>query len=156
MEQCRAILEYEPHNMSARLLLGRLLIKYQKFDEGAKELEAALESQPENIQALTSLSWMLATDPKGDDQQKSRALALASQANELTQSQDAEVLDVLAVAHACNGDFELAIKLLEQVKSIADSSNNRELLSLIDQQRLSFDLKQPWTNRMRQPGTVLY
>jgi cytochrome c-type biogenesis protein CcmH/NrfG len=154
MEECRNILRFAPQDIPPRLLLGRFLLEQKKFTEGMNEFKTVLNKDPDNIQALISLSWILATDPEGNSQQKTIAVSHAFRAASLSQFQNAEVIDALAIAQASTGKFKLAINLLRQSEQHARRTRNLELLQLINEQRLYFEQEKPWTNRDRQPGMI--
>jgi tetratricopeptide (TPR) repeat protein len=52
----RILLEFEPDNHDARLRLGMILFRSEKYDEAADEFNYILDKDPENSEALISLA----------------------------------------------------------------------------------------------------
>lgn len=80
------------------------------FPAAITAYEAEIEKSPQRPEAYKKLAWILVTAPDADVRDAEKALKLAETATELTQSRDAESLDVLAASFAEKGQFEDALK----------------------------------------------
>lgn len=53
---CRAGLHHHPHNLTARVTLGRALVEIGKLDEAFNELTSVLDAAPGNLPAIRALA----------------------------------------------------------------------------------------------------
>ncbi len=82
----------------------------------------ALRLKPDFLPALHRLAWTYATHPSATVRNPTSALELAGKFSRLTNAQNAEALDLLAVAHAAGGAFELATRHAQQALAAAGTN----------------------------------
>ncbi|MBA7473579.1 Tol-Pal system protein TolB [subsurface metagenome] len=138
MEWQKALQE-NPDDVEVRMELhnnlGTVLGALGKFDLAIEHFQQAIKIKPENGQAkekLSLLRWM-AKDPKmrdGDD-----AMTRAMRACELTFYRDPLILDLLARAHAEEGNFTEAVRIAKLAHWFARTKDREELIDGI-QERL--------------------
>jgi predicted Zn-dependent protease len=93
-------LKTNPHQFTARLLLGQICFRLGDADAAMDQLESAALLQPENVEAKTSLAKVLLTQKKfADVVELLEPLAEAS-------ARDADVFALLAQAYAGVGRRE--------------------------------------------------
>jgi tetratricopeptide (TPR) repeat protein len=92
------------------LAIAILFTRLGMNQEAADALEQVIEINPTDAGALNEYAWNLAINPNGTARDGRRAVKFATRACELTNYQDANVVDTLAAAYAQAGDFEAAVK----------------------------------------------
>ncbi|HSM60812.1 MAG TPA: tetratricopeptide repeat protein [Longimicrobiales bacterium] len=77
-EHVATVLEVNPDNVEARVLLARLHLTREEYAAGRAEAERALEVDPSSLEAMSMLaaSWFLDDDPASFESVRARALAL--------------------------------------------------------------------------------
>ncbi|MDG2424659.1 MAG: redoxin family protein [Phycisphaerales bacterium] len=113
-------------------------VKYSKFmimlstDEYARQAytfgEELLMDNWDNAQMLNSLSWSVLTDPPVKYRDLDFAIKAAERANNLTDGEDASILDTLARAWFDKGDFKRAIELQEKAIATAPDGQMKDEL----------------------------
>jgi hypothetical protein len=89
------------------------------------------------------LAWMLATWPDKAVRNGNKAVALAEQANQLTGSQSAQILRVLAAAYAETGRFPEAVTTAKQAMSLATAQSKQVLAKKIQAEIMLYDTNTP-------------
>jgi Flp pilus assembly protein TadD len=112
----RAI-ELNPKYTEAYCNRGAAFGALKQYQRAIRDLNKAIELDPKYARAYNNLAWLLATAEEPSIRNGRRAVELALKACELSECQDAFLLDTLAAAYARNGDFAMAIEL--QDKSVA-------------------------------------
>ena len=102
----------------------------------------ALQLRPDFPFALQRLAWTLATHPNSALRQPAEALAFAKQVTAQSPSPTAETQELLAVAHAANGNFAEAKKLLQQALSTVPA--NAPYAAQLRAELARFENGQPW------------
>ncbi|MEQ2008713.1 MAG: tetratricopeptide repeat protein [Limisphaerales bacterium] len=82
----------------------------------------AVRLKPDFLPAVHRLAWTLATHPSATLRDPKAALELASHFSKLAGPQTAEALDLLSVAHAAGGGFDLAAKHAQQALTAAGTN----------------------------------
>ena len=72
------------------------------------DLRTAMTKDSNNYQAVNDLAWIYATSQNASTRAPGEAVRLATAACRMSQYEDWNALDTLAVAHAANGDFDAA------------------------------------------------
>jgi spermidine synthase len=142
-------LRLEPGNAVAHTNLGGILAAQHKPREAIAEFRLALQANPDLLEPLTSLGWILATSPDAAIRQPAEASHLAGHADDLTNHQDARVLDTLAAAYAAEGRFAQAIATEQRALELAETAGVRDAT---DQLRLRLELyrrNRPFREPMR-------
>lgn len=103
----------------------------------------SIELQPQFVPARADLAWMLATSPDKALRNGNEAVALAEQASQLSGSQNALVLRVLAAAYAETGRFPEAVKTAKQAMSLATAQSNQTLAEEIQAEIILYQANTP-------------
>lgn len=93
-------------------------IKKKEYAKAKEDLEKSIEIAPEVPYAYNTLARLLATCPDAKVRDGKRALEIAKKANGMMAGVNGAFLDTLAAAHAENGDFDEAVKVMQ--KAFAD------------------------------------
>lgn len=102
-------------------------MRYEDRDENPKaiaDLEKARELYPQSTQTRSELAWLYATAEGVNAERRKEAVDLAQAAVDM-EPQCGDFWDSLAVAHAANGDFELAAKEARQAEVFAATRQDR-------------------------------
>lgn len=100
------------------------LVSKDRSPEKAKQIgEKAYECMKDDAQGLNLLAWQILTDQQITNRDFAFALRLASRADELTDHEDAAILDTLALAQFENGQTDLAIETQKRAISICENSH---------------------------------
>ncbi len=111
--------ELKPDNVQYLSALAVALYGSGRKREAVQCYDRAVRMAPAFIETLNNLAWILAVDRDNEVRNPVRALALALKAAELSNSNDASVLDTLAAAYAANGQFAEALATAEQSMAVA-------------------------------------
>jgi tetratricopeptide (TPR) repeat protein len=108
-----------PHDPELITQRGSLAAEQGKFEEARNDFRDAIAADATRADAYRSLAWLQATcsDPRYRDAQQ--ALAHAEKAAKLSPEDDYLILDTLAAANACSGNFNNAIDLEEKALAAA-------------------------------------
>ncbi|MHC4417507.1 MAG: tetratricopeptide repeat protein [Planctomycetota bacterium] len=132
---------------TARINLAETFAKMDKFRLAVEHFNKALEYEPADIHSLRTLAWLLAVIEDDDIHDPGAAVKLAQRACELTNYEQAEMLDTLAIAYAAAGRFAQAVQTAKQALELAVAGE--EDLALKIHQRLQlYQAGQPY----RQPS----
>lgn len=105
-----------------------LLIELKQPREGyALAKEMVDEDFKDNAQALNGIAWMILTNAPEEGRDTALALRAARRANELTNNEDASILDTLAKAYFESGDLEKAIE--HQERAVAKAADHPDMLA---------------------------
>lgn len=113
----------DPANGEARANLGLVLVASGEPDRAVSEVNEALRQQPDLVTGLTPFAWLLAAHPNPSTRRPAAATALASRIVEATRRRDPAALDVLAAAHAADGNFATAVRVVTEALSLADDAS---------------------------------
>ncbi|MBN1900325.1 tetratricopeptide repeat protein [Candidatus Sumerlaeota bacterium] len=122
-------LEINPDFIDARYNLAYALEQQGNIEEALKNYRQIRRLQPDNIQILTHIAWILATNEEDSMRNVEEAIRLAEKANQLSNDNQAIVLDTLAAAYAEAGKFEDAVKTAEKAYLSAKSHNINDLMN---------------------------
>ena len=86
--------------------------------EAVTGFRRALDVKPDWVTAMSSLASVLAAAPDASVRNPAEAVRLAERAVALTSRRDANTLDVLAVAHAADGDFDRAAAITTEALAL--------------------------------------
>ena len=115
----------------ARSAAAKLLLEKKKLKESIYHYRQIVEETPENISVLNILGWILATTSDADLRNPTEAIKFSKRACELTHRKVPALLDTLAVAYACSGDFSQAMATSKEAARLAKSSGQEALLENI-------------------------
>jgi tetratricopeptide (TPR) repeat protein len=109
----------------------------------AGELHGAVRAQPDDFHTLAIVARYLAANANAAARDTQGALLLAVKANDLSGNQQPEVLDVLGMAFAANGNFTNAVDCAQNALENAQVSKLKDITPI--QQRLAlYQNHQPW------------
>jgi hypothetical protein len=94
----------------AHLALNEVERSLGKFAEAVEEVDRYLKIKPDDVKARNYQAWTLATCRDEKVRSGKQAIVHAQKACELTNYEDANILDTLAAAYAESGDFDQAVK----------------------------------------------
>lgn len=123
--QLQAALRTRPDHPDALYNLGRAALAQGHPKETVQHWRRVLVSRPDSLSVLIDLAWLLAVNP--DVQNAGEAVKLAERANGLTGNSNAAALDVLSVAYAAEGQFDLAARTGQRAfqRALAASDERR-------------------------------
>ena len=117
-------------------LLADISIRQGNYRAAQEEFAKSAENWKEDADFLNQYAWLLATCPDANIRDGRKAVELATQAAELTDWEDAAVLDTLAAAYAESGDFPAAVKWQRKaVEILPQEKDLAEHLALYEQGR---------------------
>jgi Flp pilus assembly protein TadD len=102
-----------PQDATIAAELALALTQLGRYPQAAAQTRAALALAPQSVGLLNNLAWILATAPQDATRNGAEAVRLAQQAVQLSDHQDPNTLDTLAVAYAEAGQFDQAIATAE-------------------------------------------
>lgn len=125
-------LEVDPKYTDA--LENRAFAYLEKADhsKAITDLESAIKLNPNSFEAANDLAWLLATSSDAAVRDTKRAFTLAQRACDLSNHQEYNALDTLAVVHAENGDFAEAMKWLEAALKLAPANEKTRIQNHLD------------------------
>ena len=103
------VLDIAPNYTKARYGLGQAYLKKGEVKEAIAEFEKILALNQGFPGVYKNLAWLYATSDDPSLRNGGRAVLLASRACELTRFKSGEALNVLAAAHAEQGQFDKAV-----------------------------------------------
>jgi len=97
---------------------------------------------PAGWEVRNTLAWYLACGPGADTASGTRAVGLATRAmEEVGAAERGQVLDSLATAHARAGDFEAAIRAVDEASEV---TTDPALLDELKRRKAAFTAGEPW------------
>jgi serine/threonine-protein kinase len=114
----RAI-QLSPRDPDALTQRGNLAAEQGKFDAAKEDFRRAIAIDANFADAYRSLGWLHATCPDFHFRDPKQALAAADEAARLSSDEDYLILDTLAAAHACGGNFEQAVEFEQKALTAA-------------------------------------
>ncbi|MCK4752068.1 MAG: tetratricopeptide repeat protein [Planctomycetes bacterium] len=122
----RDAIAVEPGFVLARQNLGLALATTGQIDEAIEQFQETLRLVPNWWEPFNALAWLWATQPGVGS--ANHAVVAAERAAELTNYQNAIVLDTLAAAYAAAGQFEQAIRSGQAAIDLALTIRNEKLV----------------------------
>lgn len=141
-------IDLSPHDPDAFTQRGNLAAEHGKFDRAQQDFRQAIAIDPSWAEAYRSLAWLQATCPDRRFRNAQQALAAAEQAAQFSPPDDYPVLDTLAAANACAGQFDKAIQI--QRKAVAAAP--RELSTSLEQRLALYQRGQAYSSAPAQSG----
>jgi Flp pilus assembly protein TadD len=127
-----------PNDSYALASRADVLTDLGHYTDAAEQYDRAIAADPKSSQAHSGSAWLLATCPDEAIRNRKLAVERARAAVELTNGEDAAMLDTLAAALANDGDFAAAKQTVEQAVQLATASEKQafqERLSLYEQEK---------------------
>jgi tetratricopeptide (TPR) repeat protein len=132
-------LRAEPTSADAFQDRGRIYQNKGCYPAALADYQKALELEPNESRFYNQYAWMLAACPQPEYRDGQRAVELAQRGCELTDWQDANILDTLASAYAECGRFDEALTWVNKALELADA----EIKKAIDGHVVLFRNGQP-------------
>ena len=127
-------IQLNPDSVEAYNNLGQLFLSQGKLDEAIGYFRRALQIEPDYVLSLGGLAKILATHPDPNIRDPLQAISLAERAAELTNYQDAKVLQRLAMVYASAGQFNQAAKTTEKALASAVAAGDDKLIKYFSKQ----------------------
>lgn len=136
-------LRLNPRAIETLIHRGDALLAAENLEGAASDYRLAISRAPDSPRAHLSIAWMMATSSDERFRNAEEALSSAQRALELLGEDRDEIrhryLMVLAAAQANAGDFDAAVKSMNQALEVAPESFQAEYEIMLD----SFQNKQP-------------
>ena len=137
-------LRLEPNSAFAHYQYGSALLDGGIEKEALQEFRQAMRLSPDSALTLDKLAWILSTSRDASLRNGKEAVKLATRACELTKNANPVTLATLAAAYAEVGQFEKALSISRQSKSLTDPVKSPALLDLINRQQTAFAADRPY------------
>lgn len=135
-------IELYPTGVGAYSNRGRTYAYKGQYDMAISDFNKAIELYPKDDTHYNNLAWILATCPDAKYRNGVEALKLANKAVEIKSV--AINLDTLAAAYAEMGNFEDAIKILEQAIYQLKKNGEEEKLTELMERLNYYKDNEPW------------
>jgi protein O-mannosyl-transferase len=119
----------EPNNVQAHYDMGYAFMMKDSPREAIEHLGIAMQLKPNWTEPAMWLARILATYPDPAIRDPNNAVRIATQAAEITNYRNPEVLEVLAVSYAASGQYDIAVKVVQEALSLAKTSQNTEMVN---------------------------
>jgi tetratricopeptide (TPR) repeat protein len=126
-----AALQFQTNYAKAHVGLAGVFAAGRRPAPVVHHLREGIRLDPANPDPLNNLAWLLATHPDAAFRDGPEAVRLAARAVELTRTNDVEVLDTLAAAHAEAGQFSQAVVVAQQALELAGRGGPTNQLAAI-------------------------
>jgi tetratricopeptide (TPR) repeat protein len=135
-------LAIQPDYVAASRDLGEAYASRGQFRLAARYYARALDQRPDDVALLNRLGWILATAADETSRDGARAIALAERAVRLTNQQDVESLDTLAVAYAEAGRFNEAIAMGGEALALARRKGHQDIVPELERRLAAYQARQ--------------
>ncbi|MBA4149540.1 MAG: tetratricopeptide repeat protein [Verrucomicrobia bacterium] len=122
----------KPEFAEAHFSIGMAHSQLGKTDDAVRKFGETLLVQPNFLPALMQLGFIWSAHEKPEFRNGPEAVKVAQKAAQLTQGQDAAVLELLAMAYAQSEKWPDAIETSRRALSVAKSSGDRTLAEQIE------------------------
>ncbi len=127
--------------------LGTAYMRLGKYGPGIYNFNKAVENKPDSIVNLNCLAWALATVEDTSLRDVNRAIEAAGRVCELTDNNNAEYLDTLAITYAAAGRFEEAKATAGKALIIAKANKQEALAGEIKERIKLYEGGQPYRRK---------
>ncbi|MCL2623600.1 MAG: tetratricopeptide repeat protein [Planctomycetaceae bacterium] len=141
------ILAELPDNRGIKRFRADMLLGLGRHQEAIDVYNELLASGDEDDGVYNNLSWVLATSPDESLRDGKLALEYALKSCELTQYKKPHILSTLASAYAEIGDFDSAVKWIEQGLELAEQTDYDQKDHLV-KELAGYREKKPWRERL--------
>jgi protein O-mannosyl-transferase len=138
------LLKLAPENPGGHVELAQALTAENRLAEAVQHYQDAIRLNPNWPVPLNNLSWIFATAADDKLRKSAEAISLAQRACELTNWRAPLTIGTLAAAYAEHGEFEKAIELAEQARTLAEQGQNAELIARNDKLIALYRQKKPY------------
>ncbi len=127
VQDLTAALGLNPQLAEALSLRADIYCKLGYWEQAIEDYQQSLRVDPRSQSTYRGLAWMLATCPNSRYRDGGKAVESAMRALRLGDASDPAILDTLAAAYAEAGQFDEAIKSIEQAIVLAGNAANDSL-----------------------------
>ncbi len=96
------------------------------------------------LELVNNLAWLLATCHDEKYRNPQRAIQFAERACKLTNYSDPAILDTMAAAYACAGNFSQAVVFSQKAVALIQSSDGKKLKKDFSDRLLLFKANKPY------------
>lgn len=121
----------DDRNADAHANLGLAMIAGAQPDDGLVHIRRAIEQKPHLLGGLMPHAWLLAAHANPKVRRPVEAVALATQIERVTPAR-VDALDLLAVSHAANGDFDTAVQIASAALAAAPATRAELRLAILE------------------------
>jgi len=132
IDDSNEVIRLDPECIWAYYSRGAAWGRKGQYDKAIADFNAAIRLDPQDPWGYNGLARLRATCLKAEYRNRPKAIELATTACELTNWQQAEHLDTLALAYAVSGDYDKAIHWQTQVVAMAPTSGHPEYQRTLD------------------------
>jgi tetratricopeptide (TPR) repeat protein len=143
----------KPRFAPAEEALASALEALGNWSGALEHWQKALQIERGRASAMLGAAWLLATAPDAGLRNGAAAGQLAEEANAQGPADDPNTLDILAAAHAEQGDFKRATELASHALDLASQRNEEALASVIRSRLTLYAQSKPY--RETQSGAAL-
>jgi len=140
-------IQLKPEQPNVMKILGDLHLEAARYEQAIDCWTKAVQLRPDFNDVLNNLAWILATAEDIRLKNPSDAVEYAKRACELTNYNQPELLDTLAVAYAAAGNFPEAVKTAEEAIVLAKAANKEALAKEIQQRLQLYKSGQPYRQK---------
>jgi tetratricopeptide (TPR) repeat protein len=146
VEYFRRAIQIDPNYAEAMDGLTAVLFQSKAYRDAAEVLRDAVKKRPSDPRPLYKLAWLLATTEDDSVRDPVESRRLANYAIEHGANKEPLMYDVLAAAHAADGEFERALEstaiAIDIFKTLPNASE--EVRAAIERHAKAFLEKRPW------------
>lgn len=121
VNQWRTVLEINPNELPAIHNIAMTQASRGEHAEAIAYLRKGLEIAPNSSRLVAALAWELATSPEDELRNGAEAVQLAQRVYSAFPNQP-QMIDIMAAALAESGDFDNAVKLMEQLTAASGAN----------------------------------
>jgi len=138
----------KPDFANAHKDLGKIHVIQADFQRAVISFTEALKYDPDLPDAINALAWLLAVDKGSKTHDPQKALQLATRACELTEFQEPEIMDTLAVSYAALGRFTEAVETAQKALQLAHADQAEQLAERIQSRLKLYKNDRPYTETL--------
>ncbi|MCL5282247.1 MAG: tetratricopeptide repeat protein [Planctomycetes bacterium] len=128
----------------AHYALGYLLVLQGQTRAGLGCLRETLSVSPRFLLATKGLAWFLATHPTEEFRDPREGVLLAERARSITRGPDAAVLDILAAAHASQGQYDKAVDIAKEAMGLSTRLGDGDSTKQIEKRLRLYEAQRPY------------
>ena len=147
MPHYQLAVDLDPDDARAHYRCAQALVVKGQAEEALAHYRQALKLRSDWTAVLSEMAWCLAARPDWPVHAPEEALALARRAAELSNQQDAKVLQTLALAQAAAGQLEAAVATARKALALATAADDQKTAAQIRQHLELYEQGKPFPDR---------